>query len=165
MVSDRTEIPYSMFEIQPRIYLSRFPQNIPAEVTHVLNMCTQPHPRDESRTYLQVPIYDFDNITPYIENLVTFINNPMQVNGIVLVHCAMGLNRSAAAVLSYLCSIKPIRSSEALVIVKKIKPDVNPSAVFLRQIDLFYGRSEHDEDPLTTFHRRLQERKAKAGVQ
>lgn len=138
----QTESPYQMFEIQPKIYLSRFPNEIPSKITHVLNMCTQPHPVDTSRTYMQVPIYDFDNITPYIKDILGFIDKAVENEGVVLVHCAMGMNRSVAAVLSYLCHCNPIKSSEALKIVKKIKPDVNPSTVFLRQIDLFFGRSE-----------------------
>lgn len=77
----------------------------------------------------------------------------------------MGLNKSVAAIISFLCDIEPIKSSEASHEVKKIKSDVKPSAIFLRQIDLFFGRAGDVEDPLTIFHRRLQERKARAGIQ
>lgn len=71
----------------------------------------------------------------------------------------MGVNRSVAAILTYLCHQKPISSREALEIVKTIKYDANPTAVFLRQIDLFFGRLNQSEDPLSTFHRRLQARR------
>lgn len=125
-------------------------------------MCTQHHPVDTTRNYMQVPIYDFDNITPYIKKITDFIDNAIRNEGVVLVHCAMGVNRSVAAILSYLCHQSPISSSEALKVVKNIKSDVNPSAVFLRQIDVFYGREEAEEYPLTTFHRRLEKRKAAA---
>lgn len=53
-------------------------------------------------------------------------------------------------------------ASEALAYLKERKPDVQPSHLFLQQINDFYGRKEkiEIEDPMIRFHRRLQERKA-----
>ncbi|KUJ19199.1 putative dual specificity protein phosphatase 16 [Mollisia scopiformis] len=143
-------------------------------------MCTHKHPEDATRTYLHIALDDIDDMKRHIQELVAFIDSAIKGGGIVLVHCALGLNRSAAAILSYLCSQKPITSLEALEYLKERKPDVRqvlllcfmgidlltlnerPSALFLQQINQYYGRKEKNEaeDPMARFHRRLQERKA-----
>jgi len=151
-----------MFEIEPRLYLSRFPDSIPSELTHILNMCIQPHPDDPSRTYLHIPLDDIDNITSEISRIVDFINQAVGNDGTVLVYCALGLNRSAAAILSYLCHKKKINALQALKLLKERKSDVKPSAIFLKRIDQFYGRVGETEDLLVGFHRRLQQRKMAA---
>ena len=86
--------PYETFEIQPRLHLSRFPRDgIPVDIniTHVLNMCTEPSVPDPSRRYMQVPILDFDVITPYISGIIAFIEGGLggdgKGKGGVLVHC------------------------------------------------------------------------------
>jgi protein-tyrosine phosphatase len=148
-----------MFEILTNLYLSKFPTQIPLEITQVLNICTHPHPLDPSRTYLHISIDDIDNIKPHIPQILEHIDNALQNNGKVLVHCALGINRSAAAIVSYLCHRNQTNSSAALEFLKEKKGEVKPSALFLKQIDQFFQREEEKEDPFVGFHRRLQQRK------
>jgi hypothetical protein len=166
---------YTKFEILPNLYLSRFPKEIPEDITHVLNMCTTPHPPDDTRTYLHIPLDDIDDITPHIPSILTFISSALSTPSLsrfsnmnrenkVLVHCALGINRSVAAVVAYVCHVKGVRWGQALRLVRERKGDVRPSALFLKQIDVFFGRDgEEEEDPLVGFHRRLQERKMGGG--
>jgi protein-tyrosine phosphatase len=166
---------YTKFEILPNLYLSRFPKEIPEDITHVLNMCTTPHPPDDTRTYLHIPLDDIDDITPHIPSILTFISSALSTPSLsrfsnmnrenkVLVHCALGINRSVAAVVAYVCHVKGMRWGQALRLVRERKGDVRPSALFLKQIDVFFGRDgEEEEDPLVGFHRRLQERKMGGG--
>jgi protein-tyrosine phosphatase len=139
----------SCVEVMPGLYLSRFPKAIPSEMTHVLNMCVQPHPVDTSRTYLHIPIDDIDDITPQIPKIIHFISHALADDGKVLVHCALGINRSAAAVVSFLCSMQKVTASQATEQLKIQKPDVKLSVIFLGQIDRYYGRQEEKEDPLS----------------
>jgi hypothetical protein len=39
-----------------------------------------------------------------------------------------------------------------------------PSAIFLSQIDTFFGKGVREEDPMVGFHRRLEARKLAGGV-
>ena len=78
-------------------------------------------------------------------------------------HCALGLNRSVAAILAYLCHVIGLDAHEALDFVKEKKPDVKPSALFLKQIDQHFGRGGAREDPLVGFKKRLEERERGAG--
>jgi len=166
-MSNTSKIPiYTKFEIFPNLYLSRFPKEIPEEITHVLNMCIDAHPPDSTRTYLHIPLDDIDNITPHIPDILSFINNALSPNftsdaqNKVLVHCMLGLNRSVAAVVAYLCGVRGITVQEALEEVQEKKPDVRPSALFMVQIDRFFGRDNGEKDGrLKVLHERLQERK------
>ncbi len=137
----------------------------------MLNMCTIPHPPDDSRIYLHIPIDDIDDITPHIAPIITFIENAHSSNGKVLVHCALGINRSVAAVVAYVCHVKGMRWGQALRFVRERKGDVKPSALFLVQIDKWFqkergngenvgGGRDEEEGPLVGFHRRLQARKS-----
>lgn len=155
---------FETFEILPRLHLSKFPTEIPTRITHILNICNTPHPFDSTRTYLHIPLNDIDNIIPYMENIIHFIENALRGNGDILVHCALGLSRSASAILAYLCHRNNTDSAEALAFLRERKQDVEPSVIFLKQIDQFFNREVLEEDPLVSFHRRLQERKRGGGV-
>lgn len=121
-------------------------------------MCTTPSEPDPTRTYLNIPLLDWDNITPHIQSIIQFIESGLQ-QGSVLVHCALGINRSASAVVTYLCHRDTLNSTQALRFVKERKNNVAPSALFLEQIDQFFGREGSVEDPLAAFHERLRLRK------
>lgn len=122
-------------------------------------MCIQPHPIDNSRTYLHVPLLDIDDITREIPKITAFLDEALATNGIILVHCALGINRSAAAIVSYLCHKEEITAAQAVAKLKLKKADVRPSIVFLGQIARFYKRGGKTEDPLVAFHKRLEQRK------
>ncbi|TVY15509.1 Tyrosine-protein phosphatase yvh1 [Lachnellula arida] len=168
------EKPYQAFEILPRLYLSSFPttpEQIPDDITHVLNMCTTPSAPDTTRTYLHIPLLDWDDISPHLSSIISFISSALSSPATietrspkVLVHCALGVNRSAAAVIAYLVSRNEGWGSEQAVgFLRGRKADVKPSGVFLGQIDGFFGRRGGREDVLVGFYRRLEERKRGVG--
>ncbi|EPE28860.1 (Phosphotyrosine protein) phosphatases II [Glarea lozoyensis ATCC 20868] len=129
-------------------------------------MCTTPHPADPSRTYLHIPMNDVDHIAPHIEKIINFIDNAHQSNGTVLVHCSLGINRSASAVIAYLCHHNKINSTEALAFLTTKKNDVLPCTLFLKQIDRYFQRKASGKDPLGGggFPRNIRARKIGGGV-
>lgn len=114
-------------------------------------MCTNPHPVDPSRSYLHSALDDIDNIKPHIPEILDFIEAALKCSGKMLVHCALGLNRSVSATLAYLCHRDGTDRSTALKFLKEKKPDVTPSTLFLKQIDQYFNREEEKEDPLVGF--------------
>jgi protein-tyrosine phosphatase len=139
-----------IFEILPNLYLSKFPTQIPQEIMHVLNMCTQPHPPNTTRAYLHISLDDIDNIKPHIQQILGYVDTALRNNGKVLVHYALGINRSAAAIVSYLCHGNQINSSDALGFLRERKQNVKPSALFLKQIDqFFHWEEERKKTPLS----------------
>ncbi|TVY68963.1 Dual specificity protein phosphatase MPK-4 [Lachnellula suecica] len=154
------QIEFSPVEIIPGLDLSSYPKNVKLnEYTHVLNMCEAPNPREFFRPacrVLNIPLLDIDNIEPHIELIIRFIDSALQhPENRVLVHCALGINRSPSAVIAYLCHKNQIDSAAALRYLKSKKPNVNPSVLFLTQIDKYFGRYVEKEDPLAAFAERL----------
>ncbi|KAF4626834.1 hypothetical protein G7Y89_g11320 [Cudoniella acicularis] len=185
--------PLLRHEIIPDLYLSRFPDEMPPEITHILNLSPYAHPPASIANLKSLHIStlaDIDDITPHIPAILEFIeaalspapdaksSNSMDGNTLteeevekkeekrnkLLVHCAIGINRSPSAVIAYLCSVHKINSARALKIVKHKKPDIRPSKLFLAQIDRFFRREgEAGQDPMVGFHERLKRRKAGNG--
>ena len=98
------------YEVLLNLYISEFPVDIDPRFTHILNMCTQPHPLDANhptQKYHQILINDIDNITPHIPAIISFISTAIkEENGTVLVYYHAGINRSVSAIVAYLCHSK-----------------------------------------------------------
>lgn len=65
----------------------------------------------------------------------------MYVTGKILVHCVMGISRSASAVIAYLIVAKKIRASQALKYVYQ-KRIVQPNDGFMEQLARFSNMQE-----------------------
>lgn len=186
--------PLLRHEIIPNLFLSRYPDEIPKEITHILNLAPYAHPPASIANLKSLHIStlaDIDDITPHIPAILEFIRDALspapdaevsnsndeisttndetqpktQKQNKLLVHCAIGINRSPSAIIAYLCSTQNTNSAQALKIVKHKKPDIRPSKLFLAQIDRYFGREgDGGPDPMVGFHERLKRRKAgKAG--
>ncbi|MDX1946653.1 MAG: dual specificity protein phosphatase [Pirellulaceae bacterium] len=73
-------------------------------ITHVLNCAVEiPCYYERRLAYLQLPLNDPDfGFSDWIPDLCQFIDAGREA-GRVLVHCRMGLSRSPAAIVTYLC--------------------------------------------------------------
>jgi hypothetical protein len=77
-----TKPPYQKYEILPSLYLSKFSQQWDLHgITHVLNMCREPHSPNPSRTYKHIELNNINDITPYIGTIISYISSAMQQNG------------------------------------------------------------------------------------
>ncbi|KFX89851.1 hypothetical protein V490_06779 [Pseudogymnoascus sp. VKM F-3557] len=156
----------SATRVIPGLYLSSFPNELDKKYTHVLNMCMTPHKALPHASHPpespHLKLLDWDDITPYIPQILMFIDVALEhPQNRVLVHCALGVNRSAAAVTAYLCHRNGSNTTIALEYLKSRKSDVQPSAMFLQQIDENFGYKDTFEiDPMVAFHERLRKRKA-----
>ncbi|KFY48946.1 hypothetical protein V495_00890 [Pseudogymnoascus sp. VKM F-4514 (FW-929)] len=156
----------SAIRVIPDLYLSSFPNELDKKYTHVLNMCMTPHKALSHASHppesLHLKLLDWDDITPYIPQILMYITTVLEnPQNRVLVHCVLGVNRSAAAVIAYLCHRNGSNATTALEYLKGRKLDVQPSAMFLQQIDKYFGYKDTFEvDPMVAFHERLRKRKA-----
>lgn len=159
----------SAAKVIPSLYLSSLPNELDKKYTHVLNMCMTQHKALSHASHppetLHIKLLDLDDITPYIPQILMFIDTALKhPQNRVLVHCALGVNRSAAAVTAYLCHRSGSNATTALEYLKSRKSDVQPSAMFLQQIDKYFGYKDTFEiDPMVAFHERLRKRKAGGG--
>lgn len=77
------------------------------------------------------------NITDIlVTDCVPFINDCIEHNSNVLVHCNAGVSRSSAIVIGYLICVKKYNYSEAYDIVKNVRCCIKPNAGFENQLKM-----------------------------
>nr|XP_023658734.1 dual specificity protein phosphatase 13-like [Paramormyrops kingsleyae] len=112
-------------------------------ITHIVNSAHGPlHINTGARFYRELPIHyygveaddaeDFD-LSPFFYPTAKFIRAALSQYGRVLVHCAMGLSRSATLVLAYLMICEGLPLLEAIRTVRKHR-DICPNSGFLEQL-------------------------------
>ncbi|XP_062598658.1 dual specificity protein phosphatase 12-like [Saccostrea cucullata] len=110
-------------------------------VTHILTINNVPLHRSYTDTYKYKFVYGFDleftDLLSHFEECFEFIDDALDNRGGVLVHCMMGCSRSATIVIAYLMNKKKLSYSEALELVKSMRPMVSPNDGFVSQLLLF----------------------------
>jgi protein-tyrosine phosphatase len=84
-------------------------------ITHVLSVCPEYPAEPEDVHHLCIPAQDseFENLLVHLPAACSFIQNAIDGSGKVLVHCVMGVSRSATVICAYRecpCSLTPIYS-------------------------------------------------------
>ncbi|CAL1577802.1 unnamed protein product [Knipowitschia caucasica] len=107
------------------------------QVTHVLNVAygvSNAFPK--KLVYKTLPILDIPetNITAYLEECSSFIDQARDQNGIVLVHCNAGVSRSVSVVIGYLMAREGLPFSEAHCQVLAARPSARPNTGFYHQL-------------------------------
>ncbi|XP_035027949.2 dual specificity protein phosphatase 13-like isoform X6 [Hippoglossus stenolepis] len=112
-------------------------------VTHVLNAAAGRHRiHTGQQFYIDLGVEyhgveaadhpEFD-LRPFFRPAAQFIDSALKKNGRVFVHCAMGVSRSGALVLSYLMICQGLSLAEAIVSVR-LNRDIGPNSGFLEQL-------------------------------
>uniref|UniRef100_A0A4W4G154 protein-serine/threonine phosphatase n=1 Tax=Electrophorus electricus TaxID=8005 RepID=A0A4W4G154_ELEEL len=93
----------------------------------------------ESFTYMNVRVYDVEatDLLAHWNNTYMFINDARQ--GAVLVHCKMGVSRSASTVMAFLMKQQGWGLDHALNYVRERRPIVQPNDSFFRQLQIYSG--------------------------
>lgn len=94
-------------------------------------------PRDVHHHVVNVLDQDDANLLDSLEDAVDFIEEAVDGDGKVLVHCVSGVSRSAAVVVAFMCHSMGLSVGEALEVLKMSSPQVCPNDGFLRQLTLF----------------------------
>ncbi|XP_061765724.1 dual specificity protein phosphatase 13B-like isoform X1 [Nerophis ophidion] len=141
---------HHMDQVQSRIYLgdmraAKDKRSLQAHrISHVLNAAHGKFNvntgaafyRDTKITYHGVEAFDMVtfNLTPFFYPAADFIKRALgSPTGGVLVHCAMGLSRSATLVLAYLMIHERMTLPEAIKAVSANR-NISPNAGFLQQL-------------------------------
>lgn len=139
-------------EVYPRLYIgdvesARNKQYLRLiGITHVLNTAEgtrfgqvdtgHSYYRDMSGVrYMGFPLVDqpSTDISRYFYIASKFIENGINSGGKVLVHCMMGMSRSATCVLAYLMIARKMSAAEAIRTVRMHR-DIRPNEGFLQQL-------------------------------
>ena len=91
-------------------------------------------------------------LVPHFDETYKFIKEAKDQNGTVLVHCKMGMSRSASSVIAFLMKEYGMNNEEALEKVKKARPIVQPNDSFARQLVEFNGILHAKKDYRTSLN-------------
>ncbi|CAK91998.1 unnamed protein product (macronuclear) [Paramecium tetraurelia] len=118
--------PYTLSQYQIKAILTVCPQSIPSSTKIKLNFYHQCMADDE----------DSYQISKHFDETFRFIEASRKSTN-VLVHCQMGISRSAVIVLAYLVKKELMGAREALEYVEKRRSIIFPNNGFLRQLGAF----------------------------
>eukprot|EP01006_Ploeotia_vitrea_P044640 TRINITY_DN66844_c7_g4_i1.p1 TRINITY_DN66844_c7_g4~~TRINITY_DN66844_c7_g4_i1.p1 ORF type:complete len:314 (+),score=8.25 TRINITY_DN66844_c7_g4_i1:80-943(+) len=116
-------------------------------ITHILNVaqecqsgeCTPPAEEMEGINVLNIPLRDAndEDISPHFADAIQFIETVKEEKGRVLVHCRVGISRSATIVLAYLMRMNNWGFADALSHVRLRRNVVNPNLGFVLALEDF----------------------------
>ncbi|XP_029297209.1 protein phosphatase Slingshot homolog 3 [Cottoperca gobio] len=96
----------------------------------------------ESFTYMNIRVYDVEatDLLPYwLTETFNFINTARKSGQAVLVHCKMGVSRSASTVIAYAMKQQRWSLDMALAYAKDCRSIVKPNEGFMRQLQTYDG--------------------------
>ncbi|XP_043828487.1 protein phosphatase Slingshot homolog 3 isoform X2 [Dromiciops gliroides] len=112
------------------------------QVSHILNVAREiDNFYPELFTYLNVRLWDeeTEQLLPHWKETHRFIEAARAQGSRVLVHCKMGVSRSAATVMAYAMKQYNWSLEQALHHVQELRPIVRPNPGFLRQLHTYQG--------------------------
>ncbi|CAG5130070.1 unnamed protein product, partial [Candidula unifasciata] len=91
--------------------------------------------------YYNVRVYDEDSsdLLKHWDKTYKFISKARSQNSKVLVHCKMGVSRSASTVMAFLMKERRWTVEEAFKFVKERRSCVHPNAGFMEQLQMYQG--------------------------
>ncbi|XP_065206526.1 dual specificity protein phosphatase 19 [Planococcus citri] len=105
-------------------------------ITHILSIGVPcPTYDDISTTFIEAYDTEEFDIKRTFDVCFEIIDGVRESSGIVLVHCNAGISRSATIVAAYLIRHRGINHEEALEILKKERPKINPNPGFVKVLE------------------------------
>ncbi|XP_015235747.1 PREDICTED: protein phosphatase Slingshot homolog 3 [Cyprinodon variegatus] len=95
----------------------------------------------ESFTYMNIRVYDVEatDLLSHWPDTYNFINSARKSGQAVLVHCKMGVSRSASTVIAYAMKQQRWSLDEALAYVRECRSIIKPNDGFLKQLQTYSG--------------------------
>jgi hypothetical protein len=129
--------PDEITEILPNLFLGPKPDELQIQmngISAILNVAKEVHPigKENVVDYLQLPLEDDSDqpIGQHFDECNNFIRRNLESGGRVLVHCRMGVSRSATIVIAYLMASGFISYRKAFDHVKERRLNVSPNLGF-----------------------------------
>ena len=124
-------------------------------INYVLNCaieCMESFPAGVKYCHIKLNDLPSFKILPHLEKATSFINQAHINNGIILVHCQLGISRSTSCVIAYMIKYMGYTAMDALDFIKKKRPQVMPNFGFLQQLmnyeknNIGSGKKELNDD-------------------
>ncbi|CAF1227137.1 unnamed protein product [Didymodactylos carnosus] len=107
------------------------------KITHIANVATGiRNAFPEQYEYLNIELLDTPetNIRNVFARTNEFIQQAIDNNGRVLIHCNAGISRSSSIVLAYLLEIHRMKYEDAYELLKKARSNIRPNDGFAKQL-------------------------------
>ncbi|KAH9006396.1 hypothetical protein EDB86DRAFT_2794439 [Lactarius hatsudake] len=91
----------------------------------------------------QIPLDDVaeTDVLQHLIPAITFIQAELDKDRGILVHCQAGASRSATVAAAYVMYSQNIDASAAIDLIRKVRPNINPNAGFIAQLEIFHQAS------------------------
>ena len=99
-------------------------------------------PKDIKELHLKIRDNVNFDIIPFFKQSNEFINQVRAAKGNILIHCKLGISRSAAIVIAYLIKFYGFNFNSALKFIKKQRDRINPNAGFIEQLKQYEKKSK-----------------------
>ena len=109
-------------------------------INYVLNCaveCLETFPVGVHYCHLKLSDMPSFKILPHLERATSFINQAQINNGIILVHCQLGISRSTSCVIAYMIKYMGYTAMNALDFIKKKRTQVMPNFGFIQQLKTY----------------------------
>ncbi|OLL22566.1 Tyrosine-protein phosphatase yvh1 [Neolecta irregularis DAH-3] len=77
------------------------------------------------------------NLIDHFEQCNDYIQDVLDSNGRVLIHCFAGVSRSATVLAAYLMQRNSISSEKALSMIRSARPQIHPNEGFMQQLEIY----------------------------
>ena len=107
------------------------------KINYVLNCaieCRNNLPKNIKELHLKIRDLENFEIVDFFESANEFINKCKNMGENCLVHCKLGISRSAAVVIAYLIKYYKVSTDEAVDFVKSKRTSIKPNDGFMRQL-------------------------------
>ena len=91
-------------------------------------------PKDIKELHLKISDNKNFDIIPFFQQANDFINQARLDGGKILIHCKLGISRSAAITIAYLIKYYGLNFNSALKFIKKQRNRINPNKGFMEQL-------------------------------
>ena len=108
------------------------------KINYILNCAIECYnynlPKNIEELHLNIKDAENFDIINYFEIANEFINKCKLMGGVCLVHCKLGISRSATFVIAYLIKYQKLKVDEAFEFVKKKRISIRPNDGFMKQL-------------------------------
>lgn len=118
------------------------------KITHIVNATKGSANKFSNVKYCKVTVMDQEDekISRFFQKAYEFVETAMHENqlgasNVVLVHCALGVSRSATLVVMFLMRTFGLSLEEGMDFLKKHRNRAEPNPGFLKQLEDFYDNS------------------------
>ncbi|TFK23533.1 phosphatases II [Coprinopsis marcescibilis] len=106
-------------------------------ITHILSVCPDYPSTGANHHVIAVDDNEYEDILVHLGKACAFVQDAVDANGRVLVHCVMGVSRSVTVVAAYLMKTRKMGVQEVLCLLKQRRPQVHPNYGFIKQLESF----------------------------